>query len=375
MALAGGKSMQDARDGYKPDPAGNPQDGTPAFVCSGESMEQVFALTRKIAPWNVSTLITGETGTGKELIARALHRLSPRSSAAFVAFSCANLPDTLVDDELFGHERGAFTGAATNRRGRFEAANGGTLFLDEIGDLPLPLQAKLLRVLQEKTFERLGGAQSVKVDVRLVSATHRNLGEMVKLGAFREDLYHRVNVVQIHLPPLRERRGGIAILAKHFLEQAASTFGKAPMSFSPSALGALEEYDWPGNVRQLENTVQRAAVLAENSTIELWHLPPQLTTGFRQQEASQSFAEQVREFKRRLIVRTLTECGGNKTAAARTLGLARPYLHRLSEELGVGVQAIGFTPGASPGIVGLGNEVARRGKGGDNGKTSHPDRG
>jgi Nif-specific regulatory protein len=298
-------------------------------------MEQVFALARKIAPWNVSVLITGETGTGKELIARAIHRLSPRSASPFVAFSCANLPDTLVDDELFGHERGAFTGAVTSRRGRFESANGGTLFLDEIGDLALPLQAKLLRVLQERTFERLGSVEPIKADVRLVSATHRNLQEMVKRGTFREDLYHRVNVVEIHLPPLRERREGIAILARHFVELAAEKFGKPPMRISPEALAALEESDWPGNVRQLENVIHRAVVLAEDSTIELWHLPPALCTGFREGQLSGRYDEQVREFKRRLIVRTLTDCHGNKSEAARVLGLARGYFHRLVGELDI----------------------------------------
>ncbi len=302
----------------------------------------MFALARKIAPWNVSALITGETGTGKELIARAIHRLSPRSSGAFVAFSCANQTDTLVDDELFGHERGAFTGATTNRRGRFESADGGTLFLDEIGDLPLPLQAKLLRVLQERAFERLGGAQTLKVDVRLICATHRNLLEMVKRGAFREDLYHRLNVVQIHLPPLRERRSGIGILARHFLERAAKEFGKPPMSLSYAALTALEEYDWPGNVRQLENVIKRAVVLAEESTIQPCHLPPAVSAGFPQQAAFGSYFAYVREFKRRLLLRALTECRGSKSEAARGLGLGRGYLDRLIKVMGIRSQDAGF---------------------------------
>jgi Nif-specific regulatory protein len=305
-------------------------------------MEQVFALARKIAPWNVSALITGETGTGKELIARAIHRLSPRSAKPFVAFSCANLPETLVDDELFGHERGAFTGATTNRRGRFESADGGTLFLDEIGDLALPLQAKLLRVLQERTFERLGSVQPLKVDVRLICATHRNVAEMVKGGTFREDLYHRVNVIEIHLPPLRERREGIAVLARHFADEGAAKFGKPRMQISAPALAALEESDWPGNVRQLENVIHRAVVLAEDSTIELWHLPPALCTGFRQGQISARYDEQVREFKRRLILRTLTDCNGNKSEAARVLGLARGYLHRLIGELEIHTQDSGL---------------------------------
>lgn len=303
------------------------------MVGATESMQQVFALARKIAPCDVTALITGETGTGKELLARAIHRLSPRNSGPFHPFSCANLPETLVDDELFGHERGAFTGAVAVRRGRFECADGGTLFLDEIGDLPLPLQAKLLRVLQERSFERLGSNSSHSINIRLICATHRNLQEMVKQGTFREDLYYRLNVVQLQIPPLRERRDGIAVLAYHFLEKYAQEFGKKVKRFSSLALGALEEYDWPGNVRQLENTVQRAVVLAEGATVEIWHLPNTLSNGFRQQRLAHSYDDEVRDFKRRLILRTLHECNGNKAETARTLGLARGYLHRLINQL------------------------------------------
>jgi len=290
----------------------------------------------------VTALITGETGTGKELLARAIHRLSPRNSGPFVAFSCANLPETLVDDELFGHERGAFTGAVAARRGRFESADGGTLFLDEIGDLPLPLQAKLLRVLQERSFERLGSNASHSINIRLLCATHRNLPDMVKQGTFREDLYYRLNVVQLHIPPLRERRDGVAVLAYHFLERFAQQFGKKTKRFSSPALGSLEEYDWPGNVRQLENVVQRAVVLAEDTTVEIWHLPALLCNGFRQQRLAHSYDDEVRDFKRRLIVRTLHECGGNKAETARTLGLARGYLHRLINQLEIQRTGAGF---------------------------------
>lgn len=303
------------------------------MVGATESMQQVFALARKIAPCDVTALVTGETGTGKELLARAIHRLSPRNSGPFIAFSCANLPETLVDDELFGHERGAFTGAVAVRRGRFESADGGTLFLDEIGDLPLPLQAKLLRVLQERSFERLGSNAPHNINIRLICATHRNLQEMVKQGTFREDLYYRLNVVQLHIPPLRERRDGIAVLAYHFLEKYAQEYGKKVKRFSSLALGALEEYDWPGNVRQLENVVQRAVVLAEGATVEIWHLPNVLSNGFRQQRLAHSYDDEVRDFKRRLILRTLHECNGNKAETARTLGLARGYLHRLINQL------------------------------------------
>jgi DNA-binding NtrC family response regulator len=305
------------------------------FIVSTESMQQVIAFTQKIAPCDVSVLVTGETGTGKELLAREIHNLSPRSSGPFVAFSCANMPETLVEDELFGHEKGAFTGAAGMRRGRVEMADQGTLFLDEIGDLELGLQAKLLRVLQERSFERLGSNTLVKVNFRLVCATHRNLQEMVEQGKFRTDLYYRLNVVQVHLPPLRARREGIPVLASHFMTRFSRLFNKDVKRFSPAALRALEEHKWPGNVRELENVVQRAIALAEGSTIETWHLPEAICKGFEQIEAPviHSYEDEIREFKRRLILRTLQECGGNKVESARALGIARGYLHRLINQL------------------------------------------
>jgi two-component system, NtrC family, response regulator HydG len=298
-----------------------------------EAMQQVFAASRKVACCDVSVLITGETGTGKELLARAVHRLSSRASGSFVAFSCANLPETLVDDELFGHEKGAFTGAIASRRGRFEAAEGGTLLLDEIGDLPLGLQAKLLRVLQQRSFERLGSSTPITTDVRVICATHRNLEKMVDAGTFRMDLYYRLNVVQLHIPALRDRRDEIPVLAQHFLQQFAKQFGKQANRFSPLALHALEEYNWPGNVRELENAIQRAVVMAEGQAIETWHLPKSLHSGFEQPAEVRSYEEEVREFKRRLILRTLRECGGRKVDAARVLGVARGYLHRLINQL------------------------------------------
>jgi len=303
------------------------------LVGASESMQEVFSLVRKVAPCDVSVLITGETGTGKGLLSRAIHRLSQRSTAPFVAFSCANMPETLVEDELFGHEKGAFTGAIAARRGRFEEGDQGTLFLDEIGDLALGLQAKLLRVLQERTFERLGSNTPRTVNIRLICATHRNLEAMVKEGKFREDLYYRLNVVQIHLPALRDRRDGIPVLAHHLLERFAEQFGKTVKDFSYVAMHALEEYAWPGNVRELENAIQRAVVLAEGPTIEMWHLPPSLRGGFEQPHTTHSYEEEVREFKRRLVLRTLRECGGNKAETARVLGLARGYLHRLINQL------------------------------------------
>jgi transcriptional regulator with GAF, ATPase, and Fis domain len=244
------------------------------------ALTEVLALATKVAPCDVTVLITGETGTGKELWARAIHRMSSRSTQPFVGFSCANLPETLIEDELFGHEKGAFTGASNTRRGRFELADRGTLFLDEIGDLSLGLQPKLLRVVQERSFERLGGSKPVAVDVRMICATHHNLHDMVEQGRFREDLFYRLNVVQLHLPPLRERRESIPELAHHFLRQFSTQFGKKTKRFSSLAMQALEECPWPGNVRELENVVQRAVVLAEDTTIELNHLPEKLRKGF-----------------------------------------------------------------------------------------------
>jgi DNA-binding NtrC family response regulator len=306
------------------------------LIGSAPAMAEVFALADRVAPCDVTALITGETGTGKELLAHAMHDRSQRSSGPFVAFSCANLPDTLIDDELFGHERGAFTGAEALRRGRFETANGGTLFLDEIGDLPLALQSRLLRVLQDRSFERLGGSGTVSVDFRLICATHRDLEAMVGEGTFREDLFYRLNVVQLRMPPLRDRRDDIDLLAKSFLEWFASKFSKDVTGFSAAALNALAEYDWPGNVRELENVVQRAVVLAETSTVELTDLPAEVSGAVHcRLETEGHYDTEVREFKRRLIMRMLRVCGGNKSEAARSLHMARPYLHRLIASLEV----------------------------------------
>jgi two-component system NtrC family response regulator len=297
------------------------------------SLRELYELAQKIAPCDVTVLLTGETGTGKELWARAIHRMSSRASQPFVAFSCTNLPETLIEDELFGHEKGAFTGASLTRRGRFEIADHSTLFLDEIGDLSLGLQPKLLRVLQERTFERLGGSKPMAVDIRLICATHQNLAEMVERGQFRDDLYYRLNVVQLHLPPLRERRDDIPELASRCLLHFAKQFGKKAKRFSRLALQALEEYSWPGNVRELENVVQRAVVLAEGSTIELWHLSDNFRKGASSTRPTSSYSGEVRDFKRRLILRTLHQCGWRKTETARTLGMARNYLHRLINQL------------------------------------------
>jgi len=305
-------------------------------------MQELFNLAGRIAPCDVNVLITGETGTGKELLARAIHQMGSRTGGPLVAFSCANLPETLVEDELFGHEKGAFTGAFLNRQGRVETANHGSLFLDEIGDLPLGLQPKLLRVLQERSFERLGSNRTINVDVRIISATNQNLAELVKQGKFREDLYYRLNVVELHLPPLRERSDDISLLAHHFLQKSAQHFRKPVRRFSRTALSALEQHNWPGNVRELENIIQRAVVLSEGSSIELSNLPVALRTGVQEPVAGveslsggrvSSYEEEMKRFKRNLVVRTLRECGWRKAESARALGVARGYLHRLINQL------------------------------------------
>jgi DNA-binding NtrC family response regulator len=298
-------------------------------------MQELFALAKKIAPCDVNVLITGETGTGKELLARAIHKMSGRSSRPLIAFSCANLPESLIEDELFGHEKGSFTGAFATRRGRVEAADSGTLFLDEIGDLSLGLQPKLLRVLQERSFERLGSNAKIDVNIRLVCATNRNLSAMVQQGKFRDDLYYRLNVVQMHLPPLRERHDDIPLLAQHFLHNCSERFKKKAKRFSQPALRALEEYSWPGNVRELENAVQRAVVLCEGPTVDIWQLPATIRGDCEAPQLNQSYEEEVRQFKRRLVLRTLRECGWRKAESARTLHVARGYLHRLISQLGI----------------------------------------
>jgi DNA-binding NtrC family response regulator len=318
------------------------------LIGTSAPMQELFAMARKIATCDVSVLITGETGTGKELLARAIHHLSVRSSGPLSAFSCANLPETLVEDELFGHEKGAFTGAINGRMGRVETADHGTLFLDEIGDLGLGLQPKLLRVLQERRFERLGGNKTISVDLRLVCATHRNLGEMVQQGKFREDLYYRLNVVQLHLPPLRERRDDIPLLAQQFLEKASQQFQKEARNFTQTALQMLEDYNWPGNVRELENVVQRGVALSDGALVDVHNLPTSMRTerppreetlvpadGDRLPELSHSYEEEVKRFKRALILRTLRQCDWRKAECARTLGVARGYLHRLINQLGI----------------------------------------
>jgi len=298
-------------------------------------MERVDEVARKVAEVFTTVLITGESGTGKGVVAQAIHRLSPRSAKSFVAFSGCSFPDSLIEDELFGHERGAFTGAAQTRRGRFEEANGGTIFIDEIGDLALPLQVKLLHVLQERTVERLGSNVSRPIDVRVICATNRNLEEMVEQGTFREDLYFRISVVKIRMPALRERKEDIPLLAEHFLRTFAKVHNKTARAFTPGFVSALARHSWPGNVRELQNVIERSVVLANgNEYLGVADLPEELRGLTSSQDLPiGSFHEAVHSFKHELVRSALRMHGGNKSKAAQELGISRCYLHRLLNQL------------------------------------------
>jgi DNA-binding NtrC family response regulator len=304
--------------------------GLGSMVGKSASMRALYQLIETIAPTTATVLIQGETGTGKEMVARAVHQTSPRHRARFVAINCSSIPETLLDAELFGHARGAFTGAVSTRLGRLEQADGGTLLLDEVGTMPMALQMKLLRVLQEREFERLGDNRTIKVDVRIVAATNADLQKMVKEGTFREDLFYRLNVVTIHLPPLRERPEDVPLLVKRFLE----TRGAESTVVSQEAMRRLMAYNWPGNVRQLENAVERAvAMLAGRPRIEVNDLPPDLqavtvvaTPFLDLPEEGLDLAALMAQIERDLIERALARTGNNKGAAARLLSLKRTTL-------------------------------------------------
>jgi two-component system response regulator AtoC len=291
-------------------------------------MTAVFDLIRQVAPTRSPVLITGETGTGKELAANLIHQNSARRNGPLVKVNCAALPETLIESELFGHEKGAFTGAVAQRKGRFELAHKGTIFLDEVGEITLPVQKKLLRVLQEGEIERVGGTGVVKVDVRVLAATNRDLLEGVKKGNFREDLYYRLNVININMPPLRERRGDIAVLVEHFLDKYRHKTNAPPTKIAEEALELLEKYDWPGNVRQLENEIERAVVLSQGNVIVSHYLnlsqhgiPTQidLATRVRNRE---SLASVLAEVERVMLVEALRQNDGDEGEAARRLGLS-----------------------------------------------------
>ncbi|HET9406612.1 MAG TPA: sigma-54 dependent transcriptional regulator [Candidatus Sulfotelmatobacter sp.] len=299
---------------------------------NSKAIERVSDVTRKVAEVFTTVLITGESGTGKGVVAQAIHRMSARAGKPFVSFSVCSFPDSLIEEELFGHEKGAFTGAIQTRRGRFEEANGGTIFIDEIGDLALPLQAKLLRALQERTVERLGSNVSRPIDVRVICATNRNLEKMVEEGTFREDLYFRISVVKIQMPTLRERKDDIPLLAEHFLRMFAKTHSKAARTLTPGFLSALTRHPWPGNVRELQNVIERSVVLANgNEHLGVGDLPEELKelTISAESVCLGSFHEAVQGFKKELVRSALRMHGGNRLKAANELGISRCYLHRL----------------------------------------------
>ena len=305
---------------------------------SSPAIGKLVALVTRVARTDTSVLILGESGTGKELVATAVHRQSLRAGRPFVAINCAAITETLLESELFGHEKGAFTGAVAQKRGKMEMAEGGTVFLDEIGELAGPLQAKLLRVLQQREFERVGGTRTVKLDVRLVAATNRDLAAEVRRGAFREDLYHRLNVVALHVPALRERAGDIAALAIHFLERACIRCGRSVGGISPEALRCLTEYSWPGNVRELENAIERAVVLGLSDTLLAEDLPDEvLGSSFAPEGAAEEGELQasVTGSKRRSILRAWQESGGDYKLAAAKLNIHPNSLLRLVRLLGL----------------------------------------
>ncbi len=330
------------------------EEASPEILGQAPAMQEVFRAIGRLALSHATVLITGESGTGKELVARALHRHSPRRHMPFIALNTAAIPRDLLESELFGHERGAFTGAQSMRRGRFEQADGGTLFLDEIGDMPPELQTRLLRVLSDGQFYRVGGHQPIKVNVRVIAATHQNLEERVKQGLFREDLFHRLNVIRLRLPPLRERREDIPLLVRHFLGKSARELGVEPKKISEAALRYLMSLDWSGNVRQLENVCHWLTVMAPGQNIEVADLPPELKSEAGQgpgqdwiaaleREVSARLArgesgimdELVASFEKACLLKALNHTGGRRIEAAHLLGIGRNTLTRKLHELGL----------------------------------------
>ncbi len=306
-----------------------PLDG---IIATSSSMLRACRTVEKVAQTDITVLLLGASGTGKELFARALHQLSPRRKKRLVAINCAAIPDNLLESELFGYEKGAFTGANKQTRGKIEYADGGTLFLDEIGDMPLDLQAKMLRFLQERVIERIGGREEIPVDVRIVCATHQDLPRLIKEGRFREDLYYRISEITIHIPSLREREEDLLVLARAFLERFNQEQGRSLKGFDEGAIRAMEQHDWPGNVRELESRVKRAAILADGRYITAEDL------GFvAGDEAPQPFnLKQVREeAERKAIHRAMAQANDNITEAAKLLGITRPTLYNLLEKHGL----------------------------------------
>jgi DNA-binding NtrC family response regulator len=307
------------------------------IVAESVKMKNVVIAAKRVAPTDAIILLQGETGTGKELLARSIHRWSPRKSKPFMVINCAALPENLLENELFGHERGAFTGATHMQEGKIEAAEGGTVFLDEIGDMPLPLQSRLLRLLQDKEFQRVGGTQQIRVDVRFVAATHRDLPRCVSQGIFREDLYYRLNVFPIILPALRERLEDVPRLVAHIIEREAAEQGTGVKGLNGEALAALSHYHWPGNIRELENILSRAVILSDRDEIDTTHLglPPAVTSRFSNElleGSSVPYHDSMESHSRWLITEALRQTGWNQTKAAASLKLQRTYFTRLLKQ-------------------------------------------
>ncbi|HFE64898.1 MAG TPA: sigma-54-dependent Fis family transcriptional regulator [Caldithrix sp.] len=311
-----------------------------AIISQSGEMEETLNLAGRVAPSKASVLIRGESGTGKELIARAIHFASPRRDKPFVVVNIAALSENLIESELFGHEKGAFTGASQQRAGRFEQADGGTLFIDEVGDIPLTAQVKLLRAIQFGQFERLGGNKAIEVDVRIVAATHRDLEEMIRNGEFRDDLFYRLNVVTINIPPLRQRKTDIPVLTDHFIRKYSRINGKEIKGISREALDQLMKYDFPGNVRELENMIERAVVLCRDDYLTTGDLPVQARIVSERSildphDLNESYGEKLRAFEKEMIATALDQSGGNKSAAARTLGITERHIRSRMEKLGM----------------------------------------
>ncbi|MFP3899057.1 MAG: sigma-54-dependent transcriptional regulator [Dehalococcoidia bacterium] len=306
------------------------------IISKSSKMQRLIELIKVVGKSNATVLITGESGTGKELVARAIHSQSHRHNKPFIAVSCAALPESLLESELFGHEKGSFTGAYAQKKGKFEFANGGTLFMDEVGEMSANIQVHLLRVLEEKEFARVGGNEPIRVDVRVISATNKDLRKAIEKQEFREDLYYRLNVVNIELPPLRERKEDIPLLAEHFLHKFASENGKDVTGFSPQATEFLLDYDWPGNVRELENAIERAVILAKDSLITVADLP-------RRDIPSRSAttpAKDLKELEKEHILNVLRETGENYSEASRILGISRMTLYKKTKEYGLNVKKL-----------------------------------
>ena len=327
------KSMQEENENLKEQL--NVKYGFENIIGNSPQMHEIFDKIKKVAPTKANVLIVGESGTGKELLAKAIHHHSPRKIKPFIPINCGALTPTLLESELFGYEKGAFTGAFKQKLGRFELANGGTIFLDEISEISPDLQVKLLRVLQEQTFERVGGTQTIKVDVRIISATNSDLKKLMEENRFREDLYYRLNVIQINVPPLRERIGDITLLITKFIEEFCKENNKPILSISPKAMALLQSYNWPGNVRELRNTIEGIVVMTTGKKILPEHLPSEITEHSKENVIKIKAGTPLKEAERELIRATLINAKGNRTKAANMLGLGRKTLYRKIEEYGL----------------------------------------